>query len=228
MLVNKPLDWTSFDVVNKIRIAATQHCRLHEAQFGKRLKVGHAGTLDPKATGLLVICTGKNTKKINDLTGLDKEYEGVITLGATRPSFDLETEIDQTFDTAHITESLLQTIRQQFVGEIEQVPPMYSAIKVDGKRVYEMARRGEKVALKSRKLVIHQFDITRFEMPEVTFRIRCSKGTYIRSIAHDFGKALNSGGYLSALIRTQVGDFKLQDAWNLTELIEVIRKDGRE
>ena len=225
LLVDKPLEWTSFDVVNKIRYAATRHCRHHEAHFGKRLKVGHAGTLDPKASGLLMICTGKQTRKINELTDLDKEYEGVITLGASRPSYDLETEIDQVFETDHISEALVRETIPQFIGEMEQIPPIYSAIKVGGQRVYERARKGEKVNLKSRKIIIHSFNVLRFEVPHITFKIRCSKGTYIRSIANDFGKALNSGAYLSALRRIKIGEFELENAWNLNELIEVIHRD---
>ena len=225
LLVDKPLDWTSFDVVNKIRYAAKRHCKHLDPNFGKHLKVGHAGTLDPKATGLLLICTGKKTKGIKELTGLSKEYTGTIFLGATRPSYDIETEIDQTYGTAHITEELILETANQFEGASEQMPPIFSAIKIDGKPVYKKARRGEEVKLKKRTIQIEKFEINGVLMPEVSFTIACSKGTYIRSIAHDFGKAMNSGAYLASLTRTRIGQFYLKNAWKLDQLIEAIDSD---
>lgn len=216
-LIDKPLQWTSFDVVSKLRIAISRSQKPR-----KKIKVGHAGTLDPLATGLLIICTGKNTKTISGIQGLTKEYTGVITLGATRPSFDMETEIDQTFDTSQLTEQEIINATESFKGVIDQYPPIFSAIKVDGKRLYKSARKGENVEVKSRKVEINEFEITKIELPDVHFRINCSKGTYIRSIAHDFGKALNNGGYLSALCRTHIGEYDIANAWNLEELIEVV------
>lgn len=218
LLVNKPLTWTSFQVVNKLRYTLIKSLGLP-----KRFKVGHAGTLDPLATGLLIVCTGKLTKKIDTFQAEDKEYTGTITLGATTPTFDLESEPDQTFDTAHIDEQKVLETAQSFLGKQEQYPPAHSAIKVDGERVYEKARRGEQVQLKSRTITIHSFDIEKIVWPHIHFRIRCSKGTYIRSIAHDFGKRLQSGSHLSSLCRTKSGDFDLADAWELSALVEHIR-----
>ncbi|WP_039053063.1 tRNA pseudouridine(55) synthase TruB [Sphingobacterium sp. T2] len=214
LLVDKPLTWTSFDVVGKLR----------NTMKPLKLKVGHAGTLDPLATGLLIICTGKLTKKIDTFQAEDKEYTGVITLGATTPSYDLETEIDQTFDISAITEEEILAVAKSFEGEQEQLPPAHSAVKIKGERVYEKARRGEDVELKPRKIIISSFVIEKIEMPNVHFRIKCSKGTYIRSIAHDFGKALNNGAHLSSLRRTMSGDFHVDDAWKLDELIKAIRE----
>lgn len=214
LLIDKPLQWTSFDVVNKLRIEISK-----TQKPKKKIKVGHAGTLDPLATGLLIICTGKNTKKISNIQALTKEYTGTITLGATRPSYDMETEIDQTFDISGITEQDVINATESFKGVIEQLPPIFSAIKVDGKRLYESARKGKNVEVKSRTVEISEFEITRVELPEVHFRINCSKGTYIRSIAHDFGKALNNGAYLSALRRTYIGDYNIENAWKVDELI---------
>ncbi len=216
LLVDKPKGWTSFDVVNKIRSKIRYQLGI------KKIKVGHSGTLDPMATGLLIICTGKFTKKINELQGLSKEYTGTITLGATTPSYDAETEIDATYPTEQITEELIEQARQQFLGDLEQIPPMFSAIKVDGQPLYKKARKGQVVEVKARPVTIHAFDIQEVELPEVDFRVACSKGTYIRSLAYDFGKALRSGGYLSRLRRTQVGDFHIKDAWNLEELVQHI------
>ncbi len=215
LLVDKPLTWTSFDVVGKIRNAT----RI------KKIKVGHAGTLDPLATGLLIVCTGKLTKKVDEFLAEEKEYTGTITLGATTPSYDLETEVNHTFPTNHITNEMLLEVAKTFEGEIEQVSPIYSALRIDGERAYHKARRGEEVKMKSRKVTIEAFEITKIEMPIVTFRIVCSKGTYIRSIAHDFGKKLNSGGYLSSLRRTRSGAFKIEDAWNLEELVSKIKTE---
>ena len=181
--------------------------------------MGHAGTLDPLATGLLIICTGKQTKQIDTYQGQVKEYTGTFTLGGTTPSYDLETEIDNTFPTAHITEELLHETTKQFMGEIQQKPPIFSAIKKDGKRLYELARKGETTEIKERTVTVSSFEITEIKLPEVGFRIICSKGTYIRSIAFDYGKALNSGGHLSALRRTKIGNFSVDDALSVEEFI---------
>jgi len=216
LLINKPLTWTSFDVVKKIRNILRSHYQV------KKIKVGHAGTLDPLATGLLVVCTGKFTKRINEFQGQEKEYTGTITLGGTTPSFDLETEIGQTYPTEHLAEKQIRDTCAQFTGEITQVPPVFSALKQDGKRLYELARKGEKVEVKSRQVTIRKFEITRIELPEVDFRVSCSKGTYIRSLANDFGKALNSGGHLSALCRTRIGDFQLKEAFDIETLNDYI------
>jgi tRNA pseudouridine55 synthase len=180
-------------------------------ELPKKFKIGHAGTLDPLATGLLIVCTGKFTKKITEIQGQAKEYTGTFTVGATTPSYDLETEINETFPTEHITEALIRETTKQFVGEIDQKPPVFSAIKKDGIRLYEHARAGEEVEILSRKITIHEFEITRIVLPEVDFRVKCSKGTYIRSLAFDFGKALQSGGYLSALRRTKIGDYSVEN-----------------
>jgi len=213
LLINKPLTWTSFQVVNKLRWNIRQ-------KFGLgKIKVGHAGTLDPLATGLLIICTGNFTKKIDEYQAQIKEYTGEITLGATTPSFDLETEVDETFPIDHITPELIHKTVQQFVGEIEQVPPMFSAIKMAGVRMYDLARQGKTREIESRKITIETFEITGISLPKVQFRIVCSKGTYIRSLAFDFGKALNSGGHLSALRRTKIGDFSVNDALEVEEFI---------
>lgn len=206
LLIDKPLTWTSFQAVNKVKWALKSTFKV------KKLKVGHAGTLDPLATGLLVICVGKNTKKISQFQGQAKEYTGTITVGGTTASYDLESEINETFPTDHITNELIQEATKQFLGEIDQVPPVFSALKKDGKRLYELARAGEEVEVPSRKITIHEFEITRIALPEIDFRVVCSKGTYIRSLAHDFGKTLNSGAHLSALRRTKIGDFDVKDA----------------
>lgn len=207
LLINKPLTWSSFQAVNKIKYALIKNLNLP-----KKFKIGHAGTLDPLASGLLIICTGKFTKKISELQGQIKEYTGTITLGATTPSYDLETEINETFPTEHITDELILETTKQFIGIIDQFPPIFSAIKKDGKRLYEHARAGEEVEIQSRKVEIMEFEITRINLPEVDFRVVCSKGTYIRSLAFDFGKALNSGGHLTALRRTKIGDFSVDNA----------------
>lgn len=206
LLIDKPLKWTSFQIVNKIRWHIRQ-------QFGiKKIKVGHAGTLDPLASGLLILCTGKFTKKIDLYQGQIKEYTGEITLGATTPSYDLETEVNETFSTDHITDELIHETTKQFVGEINQKPPIFSAIKKDGKRLYELARAGETTEIKSRRITIDTFEITKIDLPKVEFRVVCSKGTYIRSLAYDFGLAINSGGHLSALRRTKIGEFNVENA----------------
>lgn len=206
VLIDKPLEWSSFQAVNKVKWSLKKHLGL------KKIKVGHAGTLDPLATGLLIICTGKFTKRIMELQGMVKEYTGTFHIGATTPSYDLETAVDQTFPTSHITEELINSTTAQFTGEIDQKPPVFSAIKKDGKRLYEHARKGEEVEIASRKVTIHEFEITRIALPEVDFRVVCSKGTYIRSLAHDFGHALKSGAHLTALRRTKIGDFNVFDA----------------
>ncbi len=214
LLINKPLNWTSFQVVNKLR------WEIRKAFNIKKIKVGHAGTLDPLATGLLVICTGKMTKQINTFQGQIKEYTGTIVLGSTTPSYDLETEIDNTFSTEHITKDLIHETTKQFMGEIAQFPPVFSAIKKDGKRLYEFARAGEEVEINSRNITINTFEVTKIALPEVEFRVVCSKGTYIRSLAHDFGKALHSGGHLSALRRTKIGEFDVNNALSIEKFIE--------
>nr|WP_298793416.1 tRNA pseudouridine(55) synthase TruB [uncultured Allomuricauda sp.] len=206
LLIDKPMEWSSFQAVNALKWAIRK-------KFGlKKIKIGHAGTLDPLATGLLIICTGKFTKKIPELQGQVKEYTGTFTLGATTPSYDLETEVDQSFPTDHITEELITSTTTQFLGEIEQVPPIFSALKKDGKRMYELAREGKKVEIKARTIQIFEFEITQISLPKVEFRVVCSKGTYIRSLAHDFGQALQSGAHLSALRRTKIGDFNVINA----------------
>ena len=217
LLVNKPQEWTSFDVVNKLRNTIRKKIKV------KKIKVGHAGTLDPMATGLLIICTGKFTKKLHEYQGLSKKYTGTITLGATTPSYDKETEVDATFPVDHITEEQIEEVRQQFIGQLAQIPPMYSAIKKNGKPLYIKARKGEKVDIEPRNITISDFLITQNNMPELDFEVHCSKGTYIRSLAYDFGKEMNSGAYLSALCRTEIGEFKLEDAWELEELVSAIK-----
>lgn len=202
-LVDKPLDWTSFQVVNKLRWIIRKTFKI------KKIKVGHAGTLDPLATGLLIICIGKKTKEIDTYQGKEKEYTGTITVGGTTASFDLEEEIDQTFPTEHITEEELQAAALKLTGEIEQYPPVFSAVKIDGKRAYESARKGEDVKVKPRQVSISKFDIDTSEFPKVHFTIICSKGTYIRSMASDFGKLLDNGAHLSALRRERIGEFSL-------------------
>ena len=202
LLIDKPLTWSSFQAVNKLKYGL-----IRKYQLPKKFKIGHAGTLDPLATGLLIICTGKFTKKITEIQAQAKEYTGTITVGATTPSYDLETQVDATFPTEHISEALILETTKQFLGEIDQKPPVFSAIKKDGKRLYEHARAGEEVEIAFRKTTIHEFEITRIALPEIDFRVKCSKGTYIRSLAYDFGMALNSGGHLSALRRTKIGDY---------------------
>jgi len=206
LLIDKPLHWSSFQAVNKVKWSLKKHLGL------KKLKVGHAGTLDPLASGLLIICTGKFTKRIMELQGMEKEYTGTIMVGATTPSFDLETERNATFPTEHIDDNLIHETVKQFLGEIDQQPPVFSAIKKDGKRLYEHARKGEEVEIAFRKTTIHEFEITRIALPEIDFRVVCSKGTYIRSLANDFGKALGSGGHLTALRRTKIGAYSVEGA----------------
>lgn len=216
LLIDKPLNWTSFQVVNKLRWKIRKTFNL------KKIKVGHAGTLDPLATGLLVICTGKMTKQINTFQAQIKEYTGTIVLGSSTPSFDLETEINNTFPTVHITKELIHQTTQQFIGEIEQCPPIFSAIRKEGKRLYEFARAGETVEIKSRKVTISEFEITSIDGLEVNFRVVCSKGTYIRSLANDFGKAMQSGSHLSVLRRTKIGDYNVKNAISIEDFISTL------
>mgnify|MGYP005989806929 CR=1 FL=1 len=216
VLIDKPLEWTSFQAVNKIR----WHIRKRFAI--KKIKVGHAGTLDPLATGLLIICTGKQTKNISTFQGQIKEYTGTITLGATTPSYDLESEIDYTFPINHITTELVHETTKQFTGTIQQRPPIFSALKKDGKRLYELARKGERVDIPMREITISEFEITNLHENNLDFRVVCSKGTYIRSLAHDFGKALNSGAHLSALRRTKIGNFSVHNAETIDSFIQKI------
>ena len=209
LLIDKPLGWTSFDVVRKIKNLIRTKYSL------KKIKVGHAGTLDPLASGLLIVCTGKFTKRISELQGQAKIYAGDITLGGTTPSYDLETEVDVKFETKHITDDLIKETTAQFTGEIDQKPPIFSALKRGGERLYEKARRGESFEIETRKVSVHSFEIKAIEMPKVSFEIKCSKGTYIRSIAYDFGTALNSGAHLSKLCRTTIGDYQLSNALDI-------------
>jgi len=217
LLIDKPLTWTSFQVVNKLRWEIKQKFNL------KNIKVGHAGTLDPLATGLLILCTGKQTKNIDSYQAQTKEYTGTFTLGATTPSYDLETEIDQTFPTEHITDEIIHKTTEQFVGEIRQIPPIFSAIKKDGKRLYELARKGETTEIKARTVTILEFEITNINLPKVAFKVVCSKGTYIRSLTFDFGKALNSGAHLSELRRTKIGDYLVDDAVSVDGFIDNLK-----
>ena len=206
ILIDKPLEWTSFQVVNKVRW-------LLKKRFGiKKIKVGHAGTLDPLATGLLILCTGKFTKRIPEFQGQEKEYTGTLILGATTPSYDMETEVDQIFPTSHLTEERLQSVTSTFEGTIQQVPPVFSALKKEGKRLYEYAREGREVIVKPREIQITKFELEKIAIPVVDFSVVCSKGTYVRSLAHDFGKGVNSGAYLTALRRTRIGNFLVEDA----------------
>lgn len=211
LLIDKELNWTSFQAVNALKWAIRTKFDI------KKIKVGHAGTLDPLATGLLIICTGKHTKTIQEIQGQTKVYTGSLTLGGTTPSYDLETEIDQEYPTDHITEELIHNCTEQFIGAIEQYPPVFSALKKDGKRLYEFARAGEAVEIKPRTIQIDRFEITKIDLPIVSFNVVCSKGTYIRSLAHDFGKALNSGAHLSSLRREAIGDYQVTNAMKIDE-----------
>ncbi len=210
ILVNKPAGWTSFDVANKIKYAT-------------KAKTGHAGTLDPLATGLMILCTGKFTNKLTELTGMDKGYEGIITLGATTPSYDSETAFDQTFDYSAISEKEIHEAVQKLMGTIQQIPPAFSAIKKDGKKAYLMARKGKELQLEPRTVEIKKFDIIKIEMPDIHFYVECSKGTYIRSLAFDLGKLLNNGAYLKNLHRVSIGNFHVKDAWEINALVEHIK-----
>lgn len=215
MLIDKPLDWTSFQAVKKLKYATGI----------RKIKVGHAGTLDPLATGLLIICFGKATKKIEGIQGQTKEYTGKFTIGATTPSFDLETEPEDFKKFDHITPEIIAEARLQFLGEIQQYPPIFSAVKIDGQRAYKAAREGKTVEVKPRFVTVHEFDITEVNLPEISFRISCTKGTYIRSIANDFGKALDTGAYLSSLRRTKIGDYDVQNALGVLEAAELLNKN---
>jgi tRNA pseudouridine55 synthase len=217
LLIDKPLNWTSFQVVNKVRWLIKQQFSI------KKIKVGHAGTLDPLATGLLILCTGKFTKKIETYQAQVKEYTGTIKLGATTPSYDLESEIDQKFDISEISEEDILKNTQQFLGEIQQQPPIFSALKKNGKRLYEYAREGSKIEIPSRAVTIKEFEITKIELPCIEFRIVCGKGTYIRSLAHDFGRSLNNGAHLSGLRRTKIGEFRVEDAISVLEFEKFIK-----
>ena len=213
LLFDKPLEWTSFQLVNKVRWLIRKNFRI------KKIKVGHAGTLDPLASGLLIICTGKATKTIEEVQGQEKEYTGSFTLGATTPSYDMETDVDQTFPTDHLTAEKIQAATTAFLGDIQQRPPVFSALKKDGKRLYEYARSGEEVEIPTRTVNISEFEIIKIELPKVHFRVVCSKGTYIRSLAHDFGKELNSGGYLSSLRRSRIGNYKVENALTVDSFV---------
>ena len=214
LIFDKPLEWTSFQLVNKVRWLIRKNLDI------KKIKVGHAGTLDPLATGLMIICTGKFTKRLSEFMGQEKEYTGTITLGGTTPSYDLESEIDQTFPTEHITDEAIYAFAKAYQGKIMQRPPVFSALKKDGKRLYEFARAGEEVEIPKREIHITSFEITRIAMPEVDFKVSCSKGTYIRSLAYDFGVGLDSGAHLTALRRTKIGDFSVDIAQTLEEFQE--------
>lgn len=212
LLFNKPLKWTSFDLVNKFRY------KLSRKLMVKKIKVGHAGTLDPLATGVMIICTGKATKRIDEFQYQTKEYVATIKLGETTPSFDLETEVDGQYPTEHITRELLEEVLPTFVGTIQQIPPVYSACKVDGKRAYEFARAGQEIELKSKTLVIDELEILEYDFPVIKIRIVCSKGTYIRALARDIGLALNSGAHLIGLVRTRIGDVTLDQCMDPEEI----------
>jgi len=202
---NKPLDWTSFDLVNKFRYKLSKKLQV------KKIKVGHAGTLDPKATGVMILCTGGATKRIDEFQGLTKEYVATLKLGATTPSFDLEKEIDATYPTEHIDRQMVVDVLKNFTGRIEQVPPSFSACKIDGKRAYELARAGEEAPLKAKTLIIDEIELIDYQMPVIKIRVVCSKGTYIRALARDIGQALKSGAHLTGLVRTRIGDVTLAD-----------------
>ena len=222
LLINKPYTWSSFQAVNKIKHAIKNHSSLILEGKKVKPKVGHVGTLDPLATGLLIVCSGKKTKTINELMGLEKEYTGTFYIGATTPCFDLEKPIDNTFPINHITDELLFLTAKSFLGFQQQVPPIYSAVKINGKRAYEFAREGLEAEINSREIEIKEFELTQINLPFVDFRIICSKGTYIRSLSRDFGLALKSGAHLTKLIRTRIGDFSLTDAITPQEFSENI------
>ncbi|WP_405221820.1 tRNA pseudouridine(55) synthase TruB [Dokdonia sp. Asnod1-B02] len=222
LIFDKPLEWTSFQLVNKVRWLIRKNLNI------KKIKVGHAGTLDPLATGLMIICTGKFTKRLHEFVGQEKEYTGTIVLGGTTPSYDLETEVDQTFSTEHITDEDIYAFAKAYQGNIMQRPPVFSALKKEGKRLYEFARAGEEVDIPKREINISSFEITRIAMPEVDFKVRCSKGTYIRSLAFDFGEGLKSGAHLSALRRTKIGDYNVDDAQSLDGFIAEITAGSTE
>ena len=216
ILIDKELNWTSFDVVSKLRNSIKKKLNI------KKIKVGHAGTLDPLATGLLIICTGKMTKRINEFSGLNKTYVGKMTIGSTTPSYDLETKPNVYYPTEHINKNLIIETAKKFIGKIDQKPPVFSAVKKDGVRLYKLARKGVKVEVEKREIIIHDFLISSINFPEVEFSLTCSKGTYIRSLAHDFGKDLGSGAHLSELRRTSIGDYSVDNSLKLMEFIRNI------
>jgi len=218
LLIDKPLNWTSFDVVNKLK-----H-KIRHTHGLKKIKIGHAGTLDPLASGLLIVCTGKMTKSIENFQNQEKIYTGEIVLGGTTPTYDAEFEPDVLYPTEHITEAMIYDVANKLTGEIDQIPPKYSAIKVKGQTAYSLARKGKEFELKSRKINIFSFDITKIEMPRIAFNVRCSKGTYIRTLAHDFGKLCQSGAYLGALRRENIGDYSVDNALNVEEMSERIER----
>jgi len=226
LLIYKPLTWTSFQVVNKIKYLIKNHEAKSTAdkQPKNKLKIGHAGTLDPLATGLLIVCTGKETKNIENYQAQEKEYTGTFYLGATTPCYDLEKEIDAHYPIDHITDELIHKTIKQFIGILEQTPPLYSAIKINGKRAYDIAREGGTAEIKAKQITISEFEITRIQLPELDFRVVCSKGTYIRSLARDFGLALNSGAHLTTLCRTRIGSYKLADAMSLEEFEKTLQQ----
>ncbi len=219
LYIHKPLNWTSFNLVSKLR------WKLQKTLKIKKLKVGHAGTLDPLATGVMIICTGKKTKLIESFQYQTKEYIATLELGATTPSFDKELPVDATYPTEHISRELVNKVIQTFMGEIWQVPPIYSAVKVDGKRAYDYARNGQEVELKAKLLVIDEIEVLDFSMPLIKIRVVCSKGTYIRALARDIGLALGSGAHLAALERTRIGEVKLSDCWEIEALVEHLEKE---
>ncbi len=208
---NKPVGWSSFNLVKKVKNIIKSKYNI------KKIKVGHAGTLDPLASGLVVICTGKHTKKIGEIQAAEKVYVGEITLGKTTPSYDLETSFDRHYETSHINEKLILNSAKEFHGEIPQVPPLFSALKINGERLYKKARRGEKLKIPARKILIKSFEITDIKMPVINFKVTCGKGTYIRSLAHDFGKKLHSGAHLSKLCRERIGNYTLKNAYNIED-----------
>ena len=216
LYIDKPLHWSSFDAVKRVRGIMARRLKI------KKMKVGHAGTLDPLATGVMIVCTGKATKRIDELQAHTKEYVATIALGATTPSFDLETEIDATYPTEHITREMVEEVLKKFTGRIEQVPPAFSACKIDGKRAYKMARKGKEVELKAKILVIDEIELLEYSQQSIVVRVVCSKGTYIRALARDIGAALNSGGHLTALRRTRVGDVKVEDCLSVEQAVEIL------
>ncbi len=216
LYIDKPLHWSSFDAVKRVRGIMARRLKI------KKMKVGHAGTLDPLATGVMIVCTGKATKRIDELQAHTKEYVATIALGATTPSFDLETEIDATYPTEHITREMVEGVLKKFTGRIEQVPPAFSACKIDGKRAYKMARKGKEVELKAKILVIDEIELLEYSQQSIVVRVVCSKGTYIRALARDIGAALNSGGHLTALRRTRVGDVKVEDCLSVEQAVEML------
>ena len=216
LYIDKPLHWTSFDAVKRVRSIMSRRLKI------KKIKVGHAGTLDPLATGVMIVCTGKATKRIDELQAHTKEYVATIALGATTPSYDLETEIDATYPTEHITREMVEEVLKKFTGRIEQVPPAFSACKIDGKRAYKMARKGKEVELKAKILVIDEIELLEYSQQSIVVRVVCSKGTYIRALARDIGAALNSGGHLTALRRTRVGDVKVEECLTVEQAVEML------